>query len=139
MHCEKSFDGIGDLDGIWQRKVAGFYSATRDRVMPPLHGLLLLRRVQMCMDEADRSTGLKIVDALVRSLKGRLIIRSGASGTRVCVVLPDHSLSRGHRSELDAIAAARVAVDSGQRSHPTNRMGNRFAFATPVDGVQWRQ
>jgi hypothetical protein len=26
-------------------KVAGFYSATRDRVMPPLHGLLLLRRV----------------------------------------------------------------------------------------------
>jgi hypothetical protein len=27
-------------------KVAGFYSATRDRVMPPLHGLLLLRRVQ---------------------------------------------------------------------------------------------
>jgi hypothetical protein len=28
-------------------KVAGFYSATRDRVMPPLHGLLLLRRVQI--------------------------------------------------------------------------------------------
>jgi len=27
-------------------KVAGFYSATCDRVMPPLHGLLLLRRVQ---------------------------------------------------------------------------------------------
>ena len=26
-------------------KVAGFYSATRDRVMPPLRGLLLLRRV----------------------------------------------------------------------------------------------
>ena len=27
--------------------MAGFYSATRDRVMPPLHGLLLLRRVQV--------------------------------------------------------------------------------------------
>src|ERR1700732_4477548 len=28
-------------------KVAGFYSATRDRVMPPLRGLLLLRRVHL--------------------------------------------------------------------------------------------
>jgi hypothetical protein len=28
-------------------KVAGFYSATRDRVMPPLLGLLLLRRVHV--------------------------------------------------------------------------------------------
>src|ERR1700732_5237391 len=28
-------------------KVAGFYSATRDRVMPPLRGLLLHRRVQL--------------------------------------------------------------------------------------------
>jgi hypothetical protein len=27
--------------------VAGFYSATRDRVMPPLRGLLSLRRVQL--------------------------------------------------------------------------------------------
>ena len=84
------------------------------------------------MDGADRSSGLNIVDALVRSLKGRLIIRSGASGTCVCVVLPDHSLPRGHRSELDAIAAAHVAVDSGQRSHPTNRMENRFVFKTPT-------
>jgi two-component sensor histidine kinase len=84
------------------------------------------------MGGADRSTGLNIVDALVRSLKGRLIIRSGASGTCVCVVLPDHSLPRGRRSELDAIAAARVAVDSGQRSHPTNRMENRFVFKTPT-------
>ena len=91
------------------------------------------------MNGADRSTGLNIVDALVRSLKGRLIIRSGASGTCVCVLLPDHSLPRGRRSELDAIAGAHVPVDSAQRSHPTNRMGNRFAFATPVDGVQWRQ
>ena len=91
------------------------------------------------MDGADRSTGLNIVDALVRSMKGRLIIRSGVSGTCVCVLLPDHLLPRGRRSELDAIAGAHVPVDSAQRSHPTNRMGNRFAFATPVDGVQWRQ
>jgi hypothetical protein len=28
------------------QEIAGFYSATRDRVMPPLRGLLLLRRVQ---------------------------------------------------------------------------------------------
>src|ERR1700730_16175622 len=35
------------------------------------------------MDGAGRSTGLNIVDALVRSLKGRLIIRSGISGTRL--------------------------------------------------------
>ena len=91
------------------------------------------------MDGADRSTGLNIVDALVRSLKGRLIIRSGASGTCVCVVLPDHSLPRGRRSELDVIAAAHVAVDSGQRSHPTNRMDNRFVFATPTTAFKWRQ
>ena len=84
------------------------------------------------MDGADRSTGLNIVDALVRSLKGRLIIRSGVSGTCVCVVLPDHSLPRGHRSELDAITAAHVPVDSAQRSHPTNRMENRFVFKTPT-------
>jgi two-component sensor histidine kinase len=83
------------------------------------------------MDGADRSMGLNIVDALVRSLKGRLIIRSRAVGTCVCVVLPDHSLPR-RRSELDAIAAAHVPVDSAQKSHPTNRMGNRFAFATPT-------
>jgi two-component sensor histidine kinase len=84
------------------------------------------------MDGADRSTGLNIVDALVRSLKGRLIIRSGVSGTCVCVLLPDHSLPRGRRSELDAIAGAHVPLDSAQRSHPTNQMGNRFAFATPT-------
>lgn len=41
------------------------------------------------MAGSRRGTGLDIVDALARSLKGRLIIRSDASGTRVCVVLPD--------------------------------------------------
>ena len=82
------------------------------------------------MDGADRSMGLNIVDALVRSLKGRLILRSGVSGTRVCVVLPDHSLPRGHRSELGAIAAAHVPVDSAQRSHPTHQAASLHALAT---------
>ena len=36
-------------------KVAGFYSATRDRVMPPLRGLLLLRRVHI-LELASRIT-----------------------------------------------------------------------------------
>src|SRR3984893_12150158 len=90
------------------------------------------------MDGADRSTGLNIVDTLVRSLKGRLIIRSGGSGTCVCLNMPYHSLPRGHRSDLDAITAAHVAVDSALRSHPTNRMENRFVFDA-ADGVQWKQ
>jgi two-component sensor histidine kinase len=58
------------------------------------------------MNGAGRGTGLNIVDALVRSLKGRLIIRSGASGTGVCVVLPAHSIPRRHGSAQDAIVAA---------------------------------
>src|ERR1700724_4135068 len=82
------------------------------------------------MNGADRSTGLNIVDALVRSLKGRLIMRSGASGTCVCVLLPDHSMPRGRRSELDAIAGAHVPMDSAQRSHPTNRAASLHALAT---------
>ncbi|HTT82226.1 MAG TPA: sensor histidine kinase [Rhizomicrobium sp.] len=41
------------------------------------------------MDGASHGMGLNIVDALVRSLQGHLIIRSDSSGTRVCVVLPD--------------------------------------------------
>src|ERR1700732_4352721 len=36
-------------------KVAGFYSATRERVMPPLRGLLLHRRVQSTPVSLDRS------------------------------------------------------------------------------------
>jgi AcrB/AcrD/AcrF family len=39
-------------------KVAGFYSATCDRVMPPLHGLLLLRRVQS--EQPDHKTILSV-------------------------------------------------------------------------------
>jgi two-component sensor histidine kinase len=58
------------------------------------------------MNGADRGTGLKIVDALVRSLKGRLIIRSGSSGTCVYVILPDYSIQHGHDSAQDAIALA---------------------------------
>jgi two-component sensor histidine kinase len=43
------------------------------------------------MAAVGHGTGLNIVDALVRSLGGKLIIRSDASGTRVCVILPDPS------------------------------------------------
>ncbi|MDB5397834.1 MAG: histidine kinase [Rhodospirillales bacterium] len=47
------------------------------------------------MNGADRGMGLNIVDLLVRTLKGRLIIRSGAPGTCVGVILPDQSMPRG--------------------------------------------
>jgi two-component sensor histidine kinase len=63
------------------------------------------------MDGAVRGTGLKIVGALVQSLKGRLIIRSGASGTCVCVVLLDQPESRGHRPARDPVTPA-PAVDT---------------------------
>ncbi len=52
------------------------------------------------MAAARRGSGLNIVEALVRSLRGRLVIRSGQSGTCVCVTLPDPS------RPLDAAAAA---------------------------------
>ena len=58
------------------------------------------------MNGAGRGTGLNIVDALVRSLKGRLIIRSGTSGTRVDVVLPAHLMPRENEAARDAIALA---------------------------------
>jgi two-component sensor histidine kinase len=47
------------------------------------------------MHGASTGRGLNTVNALVLSLKGRLIIRSGGSGTCVCVVLPDQSMPRG--------------------------------------------
>ena len=58
------------------------------------------------MNGAGRGTGLNIVDALVRSLKGRLIIRSGSLGTRVYVVLPAHLMPRENEAARDAIALA---------------------------------
>jgi two-component sensor histidine kinase len=58
------------------------------------------------MNGAGRGTGLNIVDALVRSLNGRLIIRSGSSGTRVDVVLPAHLMPRENEAARDAIALA---------------------------------
>ena len=71
------------------------------------------------MNGADQGTGLNIVDALVRSLKGRLIIRSGVSGTYACVILPDHSIQRGHGSAQhgsaqDAIAVPYASADSAR-------------------------
>ncbi len=47
------------------------------------------------MSGAGRGNGLNIVDALARSLGGRLIIRSGTSGTRACVLFPDRPIPRG--------------------------------------------
>jgi len=41
------------------------------------------------MNKASGGTGLTIVRELARSLKGRLLLRSGAFGTRACVILPD--------------------------------------------------
>jgi two-component sensor histidine kinase len=49
-------------------------------------------------------TGLKIVEALVRSLKGRLNLRSGASGTCACVLLPDQSSENpAHERQLSEV------------------------------------
>jgi hypothetical protein len=54
--------------------VAGFYSATRDRVMPPLRGLLLLRRLHHSLDDQNagehRYIGIMWAD-LVGGLKRR--------------------------------------------------------------------
>jgi two-component sensor histidine kinase len=60
------------------------------------------------MDGASSGTGLNIVDALVRSLNGRLVIRSGISGTCVCIVLPDQPTPYGHGSMQDAVSAAHL-------------------------------
>jgi two-component sensor histidine kinase len=62
------------------------------------------------MDGASSGTGLNIVDALVRSLDGRLIIRSGTSGTCVCIVVPDQPTPCGHGSMQDSVAAATAWV-----------------------------
>lgn len=51
------------------------------------------------MDTNSHGMGLGIVDALVRSLQGRLIIRSDASGTQVCVVLPNPAPADGQRQD----------------------------------------
>jgi hypothetical protein len=80
------------------------------------------------MDGGGRGTGLNIVDALVRSLKGRLIMRSGASGTCVCMILPDHTIPRSHGSVQDAVAVGHAAVDPAQWSRSINRMDNTAFF-----------
>jgi two-component sensor histidine kinase len=60
------------------------------------------------MNGSDRGAGLTIVETLARSLNGRLLIRSGASGTCVCVVLPNPAAAR---ARVDA--APMMAFDGG--------------------------
>lgn len=60
---------------------------------------------------AGRGTGLTIVDALVRSLRGRLTIRSDASGTSVCVVLPGQPI--GIAANLPAAVLATTRLEPG--------------------------
>jgi two-component sensor histidine kinase len=45
------------------------------------------------MNEANGGTGLNIVRELARSLNGRMILRSGATGTSACVILPDPTIT----------------------------------------------
>jgi hypothetical protein len=51
--------------------VAGFYSATRDRVMPPLRGLLSLRRVQSVANDKPSMTVIARKVALAFYLASR--------------------------------------------------------------------
>jgi two-component sensor histidine kinase len=76
------------------------------------------------MKSASRGTGLTIVDALVRSLQGRLTIRSNASGTSVCVVLPAQPIGIAANLPAAAIATTRLEPSSfhsmnASRSSPT--------------------
>jgi two-component sensor histidine kinase len=65
------------------------------------------------MERAGRGTGLGIIDALVRSLNGRLIIRSTPSGTCAHVVLPDSS--RPH-AELSSVIGSKTRAQFGSAS-----------------------
>jgi two-component sensor histidine kinase len=56
------------------------------------------------MTAGNRGDGLSIVEALVRSLKGRLIMRTGGSGTCMGVILPDGS-ARGPRARRHEVVA----------------------------------
>jgi len=81
------------------------------------------------MDRASRGSGLKIVDALVRTLRGRLIIGSGAFGTRVCVAFPDQPIAREREPEPDDRAAAYRSAGPARRNHSAQRIDHRSAFA----------
>jgi two-component sensor histidine kinase len=80
------------------------------------------------MNEAGGGTGLNIVRELARSLKGRLILRSGASGTCACVVLPDPTNAFRRGLEKDAIAASRASVRT-RESAQMERTDNGLAAA----------
>jgi two-component sensor histidine kinase len=84
------------------------------------------------MDVEERGTGLGIVEALARSLKGRFLIRSGASGTWACVVLPDQSMPRNQDSEQDETPTSQMPTDAARRSYPGDRFDTGFAFETPA-------
>jgi two-component sensor histidine kinase len=61
----------------------------------------------------NNGTGLNIVDALVRSLKGRLMLRSGASGTSACVFLPDESFEN-HADEPQLSEACQMPANHSE-------------------------
>jgi two-component sensor histidine kinase len=84
------------------------------------------------MDVEERGTGLGIVEALARSLKGRLLIRSSASGTWACVVLPDQSMPRNQDSEQGATLASQMPTEAPRRNYQSDRFDTGFAFETPA-------
>jgi two-component sensor histidine kinase len=64
------------------------------------------------MEGAGRGTGLTIVDALVRSLNGRLIIRSTPSGTCAHVLLPGPSRPHSEGSFIGSTTRAQFGPAS---------------------------
>jgi two-component sensor histidine kinase len=59
---------------------------------------------------AGCGTGLNILDTLARSLRGRLIIRSDASGTSICIVLPEQPIG--------VLPTLPAAVNAAMRLNP---------------------
>jgi two-component sensor histidine kinase len=79
------------------------------------------------MEGASRGRGLNIVDALARSLRGRLIMASDAFGTRVCVVFPDQPIARD--PEPDELATAYMSADPAPGRHSAQRLDDASVFA----------
>jgi two-component sensor histidine kinase len=71
------------------------------------------------MNEASGGTGLNIVRELARSLKGHLILRSGATGTSACVILPDPT----------------IALNSDSTSAATTETARAWSRASGGNGV----
>ena len=100
--------------------MAGFYSASRDRVMPPLRGLLLLRRVHHSMRALSFCHGCTYPPDLNATLLYKLgrdrAIRIRAVQRRLCVALDEEVYAsaqpfevgtRRHASECRAVELAR--------------------------------